>query len=117
MPSCGTSFMACTPVVLGNVSVKGHSTSNIFGALLAGNGTKLPELKPMVLVSLVLMMLTVGASGWVYFNGTRSVRETARAEGLYNFDRSRPSSNPVAVDPAGIDPDQKIPRLLRQVDA
>src|SRR5215212_740958 len=70
----------------------------------------------MVLVTLLLMLLTAGASGWVYFHGTRSVREKAKAEGLYNYDRTRPSANPLTVDPAGIDPDQKIPRLLRQVD-
>lgn len=62
------------------------------------------------------MAATLIGSFWVYWEGTHAVREQAKAQGLYNYDKSRPIPNPLAVDPAGIDPDQKIPRLLRQVD-
>lgn len=75
-----------------------------------GKEHKLPAMKPVVLISALLLALTIGASFWVYFQGAQAMREQAKAQGLSIYIEGAAGAQ------GANDADQRVPRLLRQVD-
>ncbi|HEY0455322.1 MAG TPA: ATP-binding protein [Verrucomicrobiae bacterium] len=73
-------------------------------------------MKPVVLISALVLALTMGLSTWIYLKGAQAMREQAKAQGLYIYregaqtPQQTGSGNTIAND------DQKLGRLLKQVD-
>ena len=80
------------------------------------SSSKLPALKPVVLLAAGALALTMAASIWIYVQGTHELRAQAKAQGIYLYVEGANASHgdPKVETPATVD--AKVPRLLKQVD-
>src|SRR6185436_7300628 len=72
---------------------------------------KLPTLKPVVLVAVVALALSMAASVWMYLRGTRELRIQARAHGV---DLYLDGTNALPIPVGNGEP--ASPGLLKQMD-
>ncbi len=79
----------------------------------------LPTIRPMVLLSAFLLVLTMSASLWIYVQGTQSLREQIQSPGLWLYMEGSPNAaktKTLNAAPKTSDGGQKVPGLLKQVD-
>jgi len=82
----------------------------------------LPAAKPMLFLSAAILVLTVGTSACIYFQGLRSVRAQVKAQGTRIYFEATQGAQPpgmpqdlVAPKPK-INPEQEIPNLLKPME-